>query len=161
MLLHQNKGDIYPIRINPPPPFQRGRACQGARQPRPLLLPALYTPLQSYPKRDPRKPFEEVSFFSASAISCIAFCSASAILQVDTLCTKMNPSSPQVTQLVCLSSIRDNIMSVIRNKIVLHRFTRSYKAIGDLIYQIRSYILPSLSCLYTVLTNRLCLCSSQ
>lgn len=33
-----------------------------------------------YPKRDPRNPFDELSFFSASAINCIAFCSLSAMI---------------------------------------------------------------------------------
>lgn len=35
----------------------------------------------THPKREPKKPLEEVSFFSASAINCIAFCSLSAIVR--------------------------------------------------------------------------------
>lgn len=35
---------------------------------------------ETHPKSDPKNPFEEFSFFSASAISCRAFCSLSAIV---------------------------------------------------------------------------------
>lgn len=50
----------------------------------PLPFPSIHNTSRwkkPYPNRDPRKPFDEVSFFSASAISCIAFCSTSAILK--------------------------------------------------------------------------------
>lgn len=33
-----------------------------------------------YPNSDPKKPFDELSFFSASAINCNAFCSLSAMI---------------------------------------------------------------------------------
>jgi len=36
----------------------------------------------TYPNNDPKNPFDEFNFFSASAINCIAFCSLSAIFYV-------------------------------------------------------------------------------